>query len=166
VIDFFEGTLFFCAQFYAESKLPDAGVAIALPSKSLRVIHTTKNRMEQETLPTEVILTHPSRSLGTVSLDWTPQPGAYLDLEGQTYAVLERRHRYHLKSGRYRLHKVALYVQRAQRPTEKSQIEGRWVLGDATCEFNARSEIVRCAVNPDGPCEGCRHYSKNQSKTG
>lgn len=114
--------------------------------------------MEQETLPTEVILSHPRQSLGSVQLDWSPQPGAYLDLEGQTYAVLERHHRYQLRSGRYRLSKVALYVQTAQRPIERTLIDGRWVLGDASCEFNARSELVRCAVNPDGPCEGCRYY--------
>ena len=115
--------------------------------------------MEQNLLPTEVILNHPRKSLGSVQLDWSPQPGAYFDLEGQTYAVLERRHRYQLKSGHYRLHQVALYVQTAQRPIERSLVEGSWVLGDATCEYNARSEIMRCAVNPDGLCEGCRHYS-------
>lgn len=114
--------------------------------------------MEQPALPTELILTHPRQSLGNLQLDWTPQPGAYLDFEGQTYAVLERHHRYHLKAGRYRLHKVALYVQSAQRPAEKSLIEGRWVVGDATCRFNARSEILRCAVNPTGPCDQCRLY--------
>ncbi|HEY9741453.1 MAG TPA: DUF6464 family protein, partial [Coleofasciculaceae cyanobacterium] len=43
--------------------------------------------------------------------------------------MLERRHRYLLKSGRYRLQKIALYVQSARRPTEKSLIEGRWVIG-------------------------------------
>ncbi len=114
--------------------------------------------MDQPTLPTEVILTHPRQSLGNVQLDWTPQPGNYLDLEGQTYAVLERRHRYQLKSGRYRLQKIDLYVQSAPRPTEKTYIEGRWVLGDASCRFNARSEIIRCAVNPEGPCDRCRFY--------
>jgi len=50
--------------------------------------------MEQPLLPTEVILMHPHQSLGKVQLDWVPQPGAYLELEGKTYAVLERRHRY------------------------------------------------------------------------
>lgn len=117
--------------------------------------------MEQDLLPTEVILTHPQRSLGRVQLDWSPQPGAYFDFEGQTYAVLERRHRYQLKFGRYRLAKIALYVQTAQRPIERTRIGGHWVLGDATCQYNARSEIIRCAVNPDGPCEGCRFY-KNE----
>ncbi|MGI0487037.1 DUF6464 family protein [Pantanalinema rosaneae CENA516] len=114
--------------------------------------------MEPSSLPTEVILTHPHQSLGKINLDWTPQPGSYLDLQGQTYAVLERRHRYQLKAGRYRLHKVALYVQSAQRPVERSQLQGRWVVGDVNCRFNARSELIRCAVNPDGPCGNCRYY--------
>jgi hypothetical protein len=31
-------------------------------------------------------------------------------------------------------------------------------IGDRSCQFNARSPIIRCAVNPTGPCEGCQHY--------
>lgn len=116
--------------------------------------------MEPDSLPTEVILTHPRQSLGSVQLDWTPQPGNYLDLEGNTYAVLERRHRYQLKAGRYRLQKIALYVQSAKQPSEKSLVGGRWVIGDASCSYNAYSEIIRCAVNPDGPCNTCRFYEK------
>ncbi len=117
--------------------------------------------MEPHSLLTEIILTHPRQSLGNVQLDWTPQPGNYLDLQGKTYAILERRHRYQLKSGRYRLHKIAIYVQSAQRPSEKSLVEGRWVIGDASCRFNAHSEIIRCAVNPEGPCDRCRFYEKS-----
>ncbi|MEQ9482540.1 DUF6464 family protein [Coleofasciculus sp. F4-SAH-05] len=118
--------------------------------------------MEPESLPAELILTQSRQSLGNIRLNWTPQPGNYLDYKGQTYAVLERRHRYLLKSGRYRLHKIALYVQSAPRPTEKSLVDGRWVLGDASCEYNANSELVRCAVNPDGPCQSCRYYEPIQ----
>lgn len=118
--------------------------------------------MEQNSLPTEIILTHPRQCLAKVQLDWTPQPGNYLDLEGNTYAVLERRHRYHLKSGHYKLHKIAIYVQSAQRPSEKSFIEGRWVIGDANCRYNAHSELIRCAVNPEGPCDRCRFYEIGQ----
>ena len=114
--------------------------------------------MESDSLSTEVILTNPRQSLGKVRLDWHPQPGTYLDLEGKTYAVLERRHRYKLKSGRYRLDKIALYVQSANRPIEQSLIDGRWVLGNAECRFNARSELLRCAVNPEGPCDCCRFF--------
>jgi hypothetical protein len=117
--------------------------------------------MEQPSLPTEVILTHSHQSLGSIQLDWAPQPGAYLDLQGKTYAVLERRHRYQLKAGRYRLHKIALYVQQAQRPVEKSLVNGRWVVGEASCRFNAHSELIRCAVNPDGPCDGCRSFERS-----
>ena len=113
-------------------------------------------------LPTEVILNHPQQTIGKVQLDWNPQPGAYLDLEGKTYAVLERRHRYQYKSGKYRLQQVALYVQSVQRPSERSLVNGQWVAGDATCRFNARSAFVRCAVNPAGPCEGCRSYEREQ----
>jgi hypothetical protein len=117
--------------------------------------------MEQNTLPVEVILSHPRQSLGNIRLDWTPQPGNYLDLEGETYAVLERHHRYQLKSGRYRLQKIALYVQSATPLTERTCVSGVWVIGDASCRFNARSEILRCAVNPHGPCSRCCDYQKS-----
>ena len=114
--------------------------------------------MEPDSLLTEVILMHPRQSLGKIYLDWMPQPGNYLDLEGKTYAVLERHHHYQYKVGGYCLRKISLYVQSAQRPAEKSLINGHWVIGDASCLFNAKSEILRCAVNPEGPCEGCRFY--------
>ena len=114
--------------------------------------------MEPDSLLTELILMHPRQSLGKIQLDWTPQPGNYLDFEGKTYAVLERHHHYQYKVGGYCLRKISLYVQQAERPTEKSLIDGRWVVGDSNCRFNAQSEILRCAVNPNGPCEGCRFY--------
>jgi Family of unknown function (DUF6464) len=114
--------------------------------------------MAQLAVSAEVILTHPRRILGQIELDWTTQPGSYFDLDGQTYTVLERRHRYQLKSGRYRLYQMVVYVQTADRPTEQTQIDGHWVIGDANCQFNARSALVRCAVNPTGPCAGCRHF--------
>ena len=115
-----------------------------------------KDRMkEAESLPTEVILTQSQQVLAKILLGWTPQPGNYLDLDGKTYAVLERSQRYQLKSGRYKLDKIALYVQSAIRPEEQSLVDGEWVIGDATCKYNARSILLRCAVNPIGPCEGC-----------
>lgn len=114
---------------------------------------------ELESLPTEVILTRSSQVLAKIRLDWTPQPGNYLDLDGNTYAVLERRHRYQLQYGRYQLQKIALYVQLSDRPTEQSLIDGQWTIGDATCQYNAHSPLIRCAVQPTGPCAGCRYYS-------
>src|SRR4028118_960510 len=118
--------------------------------------------MELNSLPAEVILSHPSSTLGHLYLDWNPQPGAYLEVEGQTYMVLERRHRYLLKSGRYQLHKIALYVQKVDVPVEVSLLDGRWVIGDISCSYNARSELLRCAPNPSGPCDRCVHYQPLQ----
>ncbi|MFM7560832.1 DUF6464 family protein [Cylindrospermopsis raciborskii] len=118
--------------------------------------------MHPDSLATEIILTSPQRYLGKLQLDWAPQPGNYLDFEGKTYAVLERHHRYQFRTGRYRLHRIAIYVQTAKRPSEKSFINGRWVVGDANCKYNAHSEIIRCAVNPDGPCDSCGSYVANQ----
>lgn len=34
-------------------------------------------------------------------------------------------------------------------------------IGDTTCLNNANSKHLRCAVNPSGPCEGCKFYEKN-----
>ncbi|MEN9766936.1 MAG: hypothetical protein RLZZ32_896, partial [Cyanobacteriota bacterium] len=38
--------------------------------------------------------------------------------------------------------------------------QGRWVIGDPSCRFNARSPLLRCAVLPAGPCERCLHHSE------
>ena len=111
---------------------------------------------------TELILTHPQRSLGSVSLDWTPQPGAQVQHEGQAYTVLERRHRYQFHASQYHLHKIDLYVQAMPSANETSRVGDRWVVGDATCRYSAQSEIVRCAVNPDGPCHTCAHYQQHE----
>jgi Family of unknown function (DUF6464) len=118
--------------------------------------------MDMEFTPlTEVILNNPHSRLGQFHLDGEPQPGAYLELEGQTYQVLERKHRYLLKDGRYQRHEITLYVQKSHSPVEKSLWDGRWVMGDSTCKFNARSELLRCAVNPGGPCQHCIDYQSS-----
>ena len=123
--------------------------------------------MEQTLLPTELILGHPPRSLGSLDLDWAPQPGSYLMHGGQFYAVLERRHQYQFRANRYHLHKIVLFVQKADLPEETSLVGTRWVIGDATCCYNAHSEILRCVVNPGGPCRGCQHFqSREENPTG
>lgn len=35
-------------------------------------------------------------------------------------------------------------------------------IGDASCVNNAKSAYLRCAINPDGPCEGCKHFEVSQ----
>lgn len=32
-------------------------------------------------------------------------------------------------------------------------------LGHANCQWSARSPHLRCAINPHGPCIGCRDYT-------
>jgi hypothetical protein len=46
-----------------------------------------------------------------------------------------------------------------QLPSDRYYLEGvGYLIGDITCEYNARSAYIRCAVNPSGPCEECPHY--------
>jgi hypothetical protein len=33
------------------------------------------------------------------------------------------------------------------------------MIGDITCDLNARSPYLRCAMNPTGPCDGCTAYA-------
>ncbi|NJM19192.1 MAG: hypothetical protein HC836_06880 [Richelia sp. RM2_1_2] len=37
-----------------------------------------------------------------------------------------------------------------------------YLVGDISCEYNARSGYLRCAVNPTGPCDGCRFYQERK----
>ncbi|MCS6815368.1 MAG: DUF6464 family protein [Cyanobacteria bacterium] len=128
-----------------------------MPKQSVTAMH--KSHPTESSAPlTEVILSHPQTVLGNVHLEGMPQPGAHINLQGKTYLVLERHHRYQYKAGRYRLSRIRLYVQLVQDVAEKSLVNGRWVLGDITCRYNARSELVRCAVNPSGSCSQCRFY--------
>lgn len=46
-------------------------------------------------------------------------------------------------------------------PPDSYYLEGvGYLIGDISCRFNARSRYIRCAVNPEGPCQGCRHYEE------
>lgn len=46
-------------------------------------------------------------------------------------------------------------------PMDRYYLEGvGYLIGDITCQFNARSGYIRCAVNPQGPCQGCRYYEQ------
>jgi len=114
--------------------------------------------MEQLSLPTEVLISSSTKSLGKLFLDWIPQPGNYLEIECKAYKVLERKHRYQLKSGQYRLCSMVIQVQVTNMPAETSLVNGCWVIGDARCKYNAHSELIRCAVNPMGTCKDCQFW--------
>lgn len=113
---------------------------------------------QKNLLPTEIILTPARQCIARLNLDRHLQPGNYMEYQGKTYAILERHHFYQYRVGGYRFDKATLHVQESTRPEETTQIGDRHIIGNANCRFNARSEIMRCAVNPDGPCQGCRFF--------
>jgi len=96
-------------------------------------------------------------SIEIENLSDVPHPGRWLTTGDRSFLVLQRRHRYRLRQGRYELAAVALQVKSQQQPTDALWWEGRWVIGDPDCRFNARSPLLRCAVLPEGPCEHCSH---------
>ncbi|MCW6037242.1 DUF6464 family protein [Spirulina subsalsa FACHB-351] len=46
---------------------------------------------------------------------------------------------------------------RINSPCETPSTPQAW-LGDPRCRFSARSPYLRCAVNPQGPCQGCSQF--------
>ncbi len=36
----------------------------------------------------------------------------------------------------------------------------KYFIGDTSCINNAQSPYIRCAINPEGPCDECVHYEK------
>jgi hypothetical protein len=98
-------------------------------------------------------------TLEVADLGKVPHPGRWLTLEERSFLVLQRRHRYRLCNGRYELASIALQVKAQRQPADARYWNGRWVIGDPSCRFNARSPLLRCAVLPEGPCARCAHYA-------
>ncbi len=46
--------------------------------------------------------------------------------------------------------------------TDRRRSVTKYFIGDTTCVNNAKSPYIRCAINPDGPCDECQHYEKHQ----
>ena len=36
----------------------------------------------------------------------------------------------------------------------------KYFIGDTNCVNNAHSPYIRCAINPEGPCDECVHFEK------
>lgn len=53
------------------------------------------------------------------------------------------------------------FHKRITKDPEEQYVEGIGiVIGDLSCTYNARSPYIRCAINPDGLCQDCRHHQK------
>lgn len=102
------------------------------------------------------------RLLDRIELEDSPHPGRWFEHEARSYLVLQRRHRYTLRSGRYQLASVVLLVKQQQQPLDAKRYGHGWVIGDPNCRFNALSPLLRCAVLPEGPCEQCLHHESRQ----
>ncbi len=61
---------------------------------------------------------------------------------------------------------VFSHWQRPSLPPDVEYVDGiGYIIGDITCQYNARSSYIRCAVNPDGPCQDCRFYDSREYGT-
>ena len=86
-----------------------------------------------------------------------PIPGQWFFHKQISYLVMQRKHRYKLRSGRYELSSIVLLVKLQKQPADAQLVGHGWVIGDPDCRFNALSPLLRCAVVPDGPCDFCVH---------
>ena len=114
--------------------------------------------MSAQVCPVEIWLMESESSLGSYVLAGVPVAGMEISLEGQDYLVMECRHRYRLNLNRYELNRVVLWVKALYSATDKTWVEGQWIWGNINCQYNARSPVIRCAVNPDGPCDRCSNF--------
>lgn len=92
-----------------------------------------------------------------------PQPGRWMQVDGRSYLVLQRSHRYCLRDGRYQLQAICLDVKPQERPADARPWRHGWVIGDPGCRFNALSPLLRCAVLPEGPCEQCAAFRPREA---
>lgn len=113
------------------------------------------------TLPVHLYRSDTGQWVGQITQDQA-LTAAYVEWDGSTWAVLERSHYYNLKSGKYQLHRIALFVQPvAVDLKDRTWTGDHWHIGDPTCLYNAHSELIRCAPNPPGPCVECPYYQKS-----
>ncbi len=92
-----------------------------------------------------------------VDFDEPPMPGVWFSRDANTFFVMQKRHRYALRFGRYELASIVLMVIYSKKPIDAHLYDNCWVIGDFDCRFNARNPLLRCAVMPEGPCDSCVH---------
>ncbi|WP_320676889.1 DUF6464 family protein [Prochlorococcus sp. MIT 1300] len=92
-----------------------------------------------------------------IFLENTPYPGCWIQNNGKSYLILEQRHLYTLLNGKYTLSTVKLLVKEQSVPKDATLYDDYWVIGNPDCKYNARSPLLRCAINPQGDCNACAH---------
>ncbi len=81
-------------------------------------------------------------------------------LPSLTYLIIvqkfNRRWRSRLRRVRTINSRREIYYENSRQRVSKRHI------GDASCQYNALSRYVRCAIAPYGPCKGCSHYRERE----
>ena len=67
---------------------------------------------------------------------------------------------YHHRSYRNRQYRFYSHSSGYDSLRDRRRPVTKYFIGDTSCINNARSPYIRCAINPDGPCDACRHYEK------
>ena len=65
--------------------------------------------------------------LDRLQLDVPPHPGRWVELNGMSYLVMQRRHRYQLRNGSYQIASIALLVKPQKRPEDARRWRHGWV---------------------------------------
>ena len=70
---------------------------------------------------------------------------------------------YYHQSYRDRLHRNSYsYSNDSYSRSDRRRPVTKYFIGDTTCVNNAHSPYIRCAINPEGPCDECVHYEKQE----
>ena len=64
---------------------------------------------------------------------------------------------------RSRLNRTRSYGNDTNSLRDRRRPVTKYFIGDTTCLNNAHSPYIRCAINPEGPCDECAHYEKHHS---
>ena len=48
---------------------------------------------------------------------------------------------------------------------ERRRAVTKYFIGDTTCVNNAHSPYIRCAINPNGPCDECVYYEEHHERS-
>jgi len=74
---------------------------------------------------------------------------------------------YYHQGYRDRLHRNSYgYSRDAYSLHDRRRPVTKYFIGDTTCVNNARSPYIRCAINPEGPCDDCIHFEKRHRDEG
>ena len=105
-----------------------------------------------------IINSQSSSIIKKINIDMTPEPGNWFILDNDSFFIYSKTNRYKLVDGIYKLSEIDLLVKYQKQPEDSTYIMNHWVIGNHECTYNALSPLLRCAVNPIGPCSECAEF--------